>query len=74
MGHPCQFPEALIERLIRAHSNEGDMVLDPFLGSGTTCVIAERLMRDSIGLELKPEYIEMANKRMRKNGLESVIQ
>ena len=68
MGHPCQFPETMIERIVKAHSNEGDMILDPFLGSGTTCVVAERLLRDSIGIEQKTEYVEMAHKRMKKNG------
>jgi len=68
MGHPCQFPETMIERIIQAHSNEGDVVLDPFVGSGTTCVVAERLMRNSIGIEQKSEYVLMAHKRMKQNG------
>ena len=69
MGHPCQFPETMIERIVKAHSNEGDLILDPFVGSGTTVVVAERLMRDSIGIDMTPEYIKMCHKRMRMNGL-----
>ena len=71
MGHPCQFPERLIERIILAHSNEGDYILDPFLGSGTTCVVAERLLRNSTGIELRDDYIGMAHKRMKMNGLDT---
>ncbi len=74
MGHPCQFPETMIQRIINAHSNQGDLVLDPFLGSGTTCVVAERLGRNSIGIELRDDYIEMAHKRMKKNGLDTPIE
>lgn len=69
MGHPCQFPEEMIERIIKAHSDEGDLILDPFVGSGTTVVVAERLMRDSIGIDMTPDYIKMCHKRMRMNGL-----
>ncbi len=54
--HGCQMPEQLLGRIIRASSNEGDWVLDPFTGSGTTLVVAKKLKRDWIGFELSPEY------------------
>lgn len=62
--HPTEKPIALIKRLIAASSNVGDTVLDPFLGSGTTCVAAHELGRNSIGIELKREWCEIARKRM----------
>lgn len=62
--HPAQFPEAVIERIVRASSATGDLVLDPFLGSGTTCAVARRLDRRSIGFELRPDYLELAARRI----------
>lgn len=63
-GHPAQFPEKLIERIILAGTNKGDVVLDPFMGSGTTAVVAKKLSRRYIGYEIVPEYIEMSNTRL----------
>ena len=63
-AHPTQKPEALIERVVRASSNTGDLVLDPFVGSGTTCRIAKLLDRRWIGIDVNPEYIEMSEKRL----------
>jgi len=60
--HPAPFPIALIERIVS--STSAQIVLDPFNGSGTTCVVAASLKRDFIGIELSPEYCEMANKRV----------
>ena len=54
--HGCQMPEQLLGRIIRASSNKGDLVLDPFSGSGTTLAVAKKLGRDWIGFELSPEY------------------
>jgi len=62
--HPTQKPEALMERIIRASSNPGDLVIDPFVGSGTTCRVAKALGRDWIGIEINPKYIEMSQKRL----------
>ena len=63
-GHPAQYPEKLIERIILAGTNKDDIVLDPFIGSGTTAVVAKRLERKYIGYEIVPEYIDMANIRL----------
>ncbi len=49
-------PEQLLGRIIRASSNEGDLVLDPFTGSGTTLSVAKKLGRDWVGFELSPDY------------------
>jgi site-specific DNA-methyltransferase (adenine-specific) len=62
--HPTQKPEALIERIVRASSNETDIVLDPFVGSGTTARVAQVLNRRYIGIDITPEYITMAEKRL----------
>lgn len=64
-GHPAQYPEKLIERIIKVATNENDVVLDPFMGSGTTAVIAQRLGRNYVGYEIADEYIQMAKKRLK---------
>jgi site-specific DNA-methyltransferase (adenine-specific) len=56
--HGCQMPEQLLGRIIRACSNPGDLVLDPFGGSGTTFAVAKKLDRRFIGFELSPEYVK----------------
>ena len=63
-AHATQKPEALLHRVIRACSNPGDVVLDPFFGSGTTGAVAKRLSRNWIGIEREPEYVEIAAKRI----------
>lgn len=62
--HPTQKPEYLLERIILASTNERDLVLDPFVGSGTTVVVANRLGRNGIGIDNNPEYLEIAKKRL----------
>lgn len=62
--HPTQKPEALLERIILASSKEFDVVLDPFLGSGTTCYIAKKLKRKYIGIEKEEKYYQLAKRRM----------
>ncbi|MBI1335605.1 MAG: site-specific DNA-methyltransferase [Phycisphaera sp.] len=63
--HPCQLPEALLERIIKVSSNEGDTVFDPFVGSGTTLAVAARLKRHWLGCELSDEYACLATKRIK---------
>ena len=65
--HPAPYPEELASRLIRMFSFVGDTVLDPFLGTGTTTVAASRWGRNSIGVELHPEYFAMAERRIRES-------
>lgn len=60
-SHPTQKPEGIIERMVLASSNEGDLILDPFSGSGTTLRICQQLQRNCIGIEINPEYVEMTN-------------
>jgi len=62
--HPTQKPEKLIAKLILASSRPGDMVFDPFLGSGTTAVVAKKLHRRYCGIELHPDYLLLAAKRL----------
>jgi site-specific DNA-methyltransferase (adenine-specific) len=62
--HPSQKPEALIERIIKASSNPGDTVLDPFSGTFSTCAVAQRLGRRSIGIESQAEYIKIGLRRL----------
>lgn len=66
VGHPSQKPEALIERIIQSSSREGDLVIDPFLGSGTTAVVAQRLGRSWLGIEACPAYVDLANARLQR--------
>jgi len=62
--HSASFPLALPEWFIRLFTEEGDWVLDPFVGSGTTCEAAQRLRRNSVGIDIKPEYIDLAQTRL----------
>lgn len=62
--HPTQKPLALFEYLVRTYSNPCDVVLDPFMGSGTTALAAARNGRPYIGFEIEEEYLEMARKRL----------
>ena len=64
--HPTQKPEALVQRCIEASTNAGDLVLDPFAGSGTTAVVAKRLGRNSLGFETDDTYIKAARNRIRR--------
>jgi DNA modification methylase len=72
--HPTQKPEGLIERMVLASSNIGDDVLDPFSGSGTTLRVCQQLKRNCIGIEINPEYVEMALRRLQTdfNGFDSI--
>ncbi len=63
-NHPTQKPIALLDRIIRASSNEGDLVLDPFSGSFTTAYVAKQLGRNCIGIELQEEYIKIGLRRL----------
>ncbi|MEY9198645.1 site-specific DNA-methyltransferase (adenine-specific) [Sinorhizobium fredii] len=63
-GHVCTFPEELVERCILSCSNEGDTILDPYMGSGTTGLVARRLGRKFIGIERDPEYFALAKSRL----------
>ena len=62
--HPAQFPEQLAEDHITSWSNVGDVILDPFMGSGTTLVVAKRLGRKAVGIELSEKYCEIAQERI----------
>jgi DNA modification methylase len=62
--HPCQMPESLLKRIIAASSNQGDCVLDPFSGSGTTAAAAYQLGRNYIGIEISDKYVKKSIKRI----------
>ena len=66
IGHPAPFPEELPRRLIEFYSFKGDVVLDPFIGSGTTALAALKLKRHFIGYEISSEYVDLANKQISK--------
>jgi site-specific DNA-methyltransferase (adenine-specific) len=72
--HPTQKPEKLIAKLILASSNEGDIVFDPFLGSGTTSVVARKLNRHFCGVEMNEEYCLLAEKRLQLAQTDKTIQ
>jgi site-specific DNA-methyltransferase (adenine-specific) len=65
IGHPAPFPEELPFRLIQLYSFKGDIILDPFMGSGTTAVSAIKSERKFVGYEISPEYISLAEKRLK---------
>lgn len=62
--HPTQKPEEMLKRSIVASSNKGGLVLDPFLGSGTTTVVSKQLGRNWIGIEQSKKYVEIAKRRI----------
>ncbi len=70
-NHPTQKPESLLERIIKASSNEGDLILDPFAGSFTTSAVAVNLNRRAIGIDINEEYFKIG---LRRTGIASIYQ
>ena len=70
-SHPAPFPVALIDRIVS--STNAQVILDPFMGSGTTAVVAQGLKRNFIGIELSKEYCEMAEKRLERNKIQPEV-
>jgi len=68
LGYPTQKPEALLERIIKASSDKGDLVLDAFCGCGTTLVVAHKLGRSWIGIDISPTAVKVMEDRLRKVG------
>ena len=66
LGYPTQKPEALLERIIKASSNKGDIVLDAFCGCGTTLVVAQKLKREWIGIDISPTAVKLAKARLKE--------
>lgn len=64
VGHPAPFTEELHNRCIQLYSFQGDVVLDPFIGSGTTCVAALKTGRHYIGIDIDSDYVRLAEKRL----------
>lgn len=62
--HSAAFPRALPQWFIKLFTQEGDRVLDPFMGSGTTCEVAQEMARHSVGIDIRPEYCEMARQKL----------
>jgi site-specific DNA-methyltransferase (adenine-specific) len=62
--HPCQLPVHLLERLLLMSSDEGDIVFDPFIGTGTTAIAAKKLGRKFIGVDVDPKYVEITNRKL----------
>ena len=66
IGYPTQKPEALLERIIKCASNEGDVILDPFMGVGTTIAVAEKLNRHWIGIDQSVQAVKVTEQRLQK--------
>jgi DNA modification methylase len=73
-NHPTQKPEGIIERMVLASSDAGDLVIDPFAGSGTTARVCQQLNRSSLNIEINTDYIELIKTRLEKpfNGFDSI--
>ena len=71
--HPAVFPSYIVQELIKLLSKENDIVLDPFCGSGTTCVAAKTLNRNYLGIEINPEYVALANERLSRKNLQQEL-
>jgi len=65
-GHPAIYPEFVVQEIMRLLSKENDVILDPFIGSGTTAMVAKRLKRNYIGIEIFDEYVKYAEERLQK--------
>lgn len=72
--HPCQLPVHLLERLILMSTDEGDVILDPFVGTGTTAVAAARLGRNVIGIDIDPEYVQITQRKLAQESPNSKIE
>lgn len=68
LKHPATYPDRLAMDLIQCFSEPEDIVLDPMVGSGTTCVVANQLNRRYLGLDINPEYVKIATERLRQEG------
>jgi DNA modification methylase len=66
IGYPTQKPEALMERIIKCASNEGDVILDPFMGGGTTVAVADKLHRRWIGIDQSVMAVKVTEQRLQK--------
>lgn len=71
--HPAPFPEKLVGNIIMGCSKEGDTIYDPYMGSGTTAVVAQRLDRNYIGSEISEDYVKMANKRIHNEAIQLTL-
>lgn len=65
-SHPTQKPEKLLQIIITASSDKGDLILDPFMGSGTTAIVSKNLGRKWLGIEKEAKYIKIAETRLKK--------
>lgn len=72
--HEAKFPLKLAEQVVRLYSDEGDVVLDPFMGSGTTAIAANSLGREFIGIEKEPEYVELSQDKLKKAMSQAELQ
>ena len=68
-GHSAVYPEELADKCIINFSKKGDLVLDPFMGSGTTAISAKKHERNFLGFDINPDYVELANKRIKQEVL-----
>lgn len=68
--HPAVYPSYIVQELIKLLSKKGDVVLDPFCGSGTTALAAKNLERDFIGIEINPSYVKLANERLKQTSMQ----
>ena len=66
IGHPAPFPIELPQKFINLYTYKNDLILDPFLGSGTTAIAAKLLERNFVGYEIEEEYIQIAKNRLKK--------
>jgi adenine-specific DNA-methyltransferase len=71
--HPCIYPVDMIERIIKMSTNPEDWILDPFLGSGTTLVVAQKLNRNAIGFELDPKFEKVIKRRLEQEGSQTKL-
>ena len=72
-AHPAVYPLYIIQELVKLLSKENDLILDPFCGSGTTCLAAKNLKRNYLGIEINPNYVDLANERLKQTSFEQEL-
>ena len=73
-NHPAIYPQFIIQELLKLLSKEDNLVLDPFVGSGTTAVVAKKLKRNFIGIEIFPGYCKLAEVRLEKTNVNEELE
>jgi site-specific DNA-methyltransferase (adenine-specific) len=74
VGHPAIYPEYIIHELLNLLTERNDIVVDPFLGSGTTCAVAKKMQRRYVGIDINPKFCKIASERVENTAVQAQIE